>query len=84
MALLVLVPYLRLVFTLQGQINLPVNTSVFHEMFFQVHFSTGRVITQHTLLYVWYIFDVMYKQMAISVHLLLKLAITYMALMDHR
>ena len=64
--------------------NIPVNTPVFHEMFFQVHFPTCSVITQHTLLDVRNIFDVVNKQMPISVHLLLKLAITHMALMDHR
>ena len=55
---------------------------MFEEMFLKIHLSACRIITQHTVLDVWNIFDVMHKQMSVSINLLFKLPVTNMALVN--
>ena len=57
---------------------------MFLVVFFEVDPPTGAVIAQLTVLDVGKVFDVVHKQVAVSVDLLLELAVTHVTLMNDR
>ena len=60
-----------------------VDNAVSTEVLVEIHASTGRIVAQFACIHIWVVLDVVHKQVAIAVDLLLELAVTDVALVQH-